>query len=190
MNQQQVRGETVKHYINWARFAIILVGMVVVPALLIWSIMTISKYRCRRSQQNALPRAFLLHAYIQRQQLAGDWAATHSPAQATTLEPPYLETPPPADNETSAPAHRDVRVEFPPQAHIRGPNQRVGAGRRSPDVFVLGSVQPRNPQRRSHIRSVCHRSGPQHSNYESVETLPRYQDPPSYKSDNGIGKSA
>lgn len=141
MDQQQVRSETVKHHLNLARFAGILVGIVVLSALLIWSIIIISKYQCRRSQQSDSPRAFLLPAYIQRRQSAGDWTVTHLQAEAATLEPPYLETPPPTDNETLASAHRDDRVESPPQARIRWPNEPVGAGRHSPDVFVLGSLQ-------------------------------------------------
>jgi hypothetical protein len=83
-------------------------------------------------------------------------------------------------------AHHYTRLATPLQAHTRASHQRSLT---VDDEHVFGSVQRSHSRRNHRIHPALRREGIRESARESVETLPRYEYPPSYKSDNGLRHS-
>jgi hypothetical protein len=93
MAEQQEPVETLADHFSWSRMAIMAAGLVAAFALVIWGVIAVAKYKCRRAQQAAIPRAYLLPMYVYRQgsrQLASSSIPVQSPTTSPYPAPPEM----------------------------------------------------------------------------------------------------
>jgi hypothetical protein len=174
MDQQQAPTDTPDRPFNWRRLAIIATALVVSFALLIWICTALANCQRRRREATRMPQAYVLPVYAQ------PYLSTSTVLSRSTLVYPlYPAMPSPDYLEHDPMAGHYTPVATPLRARVRS---REGED----DVHVFGSVQ-RGYVSRRHQR--IHPALRRENARESVETLPRYEAPPSYRSDNGFGHS-
>jgi hypothetical protein len=182
MDQQQASTDSTEHQFNGPRLAMIATALVVSFGVLIWVCTALMNCKRRRPQPTSLPRAYLLPVYFQRGRSHTSTSA--APSRSTLVYPLYPAMPLPDYSEEDPLAHRQTRVSVPLQARTRSVVDGDDDG-----VHVFSSVQRGHYRRHHHIHPALRRDRIRESARESVETLPRYENPPSYKSDNGLRHS-
>ncbi len=166
MVEQQELEDTIAPHFTATHLVIAGVGAVAALLLVVGLGFALMRRKNRRVQQAAMPRAYLLPMYVGRQSL-----------------PPAYEV------ERSA-LHRPASIAHSPRAlaGVSLENAQIGEDSEY-EVYIWGSVQHRTSRRRLPLYPAHHRQNTHESARESVATLPRYEGPPSYKSDNGFQAS-
>jgi hypothetical protein len=169
---------------NWARLTIIATALVVSFALLIWICTALKNCQRRRPNPTTMPGAYLLPVYAQPH-LSTSTALSRS----TLVYPLYPAMPSPDYSEQDLMAGHYARVATPLQARTRTSYGHSLLDGVDEEVHVFGSVQRGHSRRHHRIHPALRRERIRESARESVETLPRYEAPPSYKSNNGFAHS-
>jgi hypothetical protein len=132
----------------------------------------------QRAQQEDMPGAYSLPAYTNNRD------STHSTASSSS-------TTAPPDNEGEAHAlHTLDSITSPPQASAGVPLEHPLFAGDSNYNYIWGSVQHRTSRRGRRTRVAHERQNSNDSARESVATLPRYEEPPSYESNDGSQNAA
>jgi hypothetical protein len=67
MAEQELSNDTIKsRHFNWPRLAIVVIGLVIAFALVIWFSTALTNCKRPRAQPAAMPEAYLLPVYVQR----------------------------------------------------------------------------------------------------------------------------
>ena len=185
MAQDQAPPDATPYQFDWPRLGIILTAVIVASAILICVAAALTTCMRRRRQTPTMPRAFLLPVYVQHG--SSHTSASAAPARSTLMYPRYPPMPSPVYEEEDPLARRQTRVSVPPQA--RTSHRRTLGVVEDEDIYILGSVSHQQSRRRHRIHPALSREHIRESSRESVETLPRYENPPSYKLDNGFRQS-
>ncbi|KAF1850814.1 uncharacterized protein K460DRAFT_391226 [Cucurbitaria berberidis CBS 394.84] len=155
--------------IDRKRFAMMATIAFVSIAVLAFTLMVLFKYK-RRPTQPAMPRAFLLPIYMQRYGSAAD------PTSTSTRSP--LDDPSPAYEEEEPILARGNSIVVPIPAHTRPPRE-LSPSRRNANPPLFGSVHHRGIYR-APLQIHPALRGVDREARESVDTLPRYPNPPAY----------
>jgi hypothetical protein len=173
--------DTLGHPFNWPRLAIIATALVVSFAILLWVCTALMNCKRRRPEPTTMPRAYMLPVYVQRD--SPRLSTSAAPSRSTQVYPLYPPMPSPDYSEEDPMANHYTRVATPLQARTRASHRHILT---VDDVHVFGSVQRSYSRRHRRIHPALRRERMRESARESVETLPRYEYPPSYNSNNGF----
>jgi hypothetical protein len=164
--------------VNWPRFVAIASVIVVCFVFVWWLIKFLADRQTRRHQQPTLPQAFFLPVYPQRR--GSSIPGTTSPLGSP---PPYIihdPTPSPTYEADNLPARRNSLAAPLPSLPRASLQSRI-TGEHSEDVVIFGSVQMRDSQ----VHPAFRGGGLRLQSRASVDTLPLYEEPPSYELDSG-----
>lgn len=189
MSQEQTPKDFEGRLVNWPRLASMTIGLVVAASLVIWLVTALLNCKPQRRNSATIPRAYLLPVYVDRHSSAGGTQppATSSHRSEYPLGPDVLSPVHEVEDPTS---YLRTRISTPLQAHRHISRRFSVTDIDGNDIHILDSVQQRASQRNHRIHSALCRVITHESARESVETLPRYENPPSYNSNNGFRLSS